>query len=188
MKSIPMLLLALAFTSGAATPKINWAPKSDRGFDQAMEQGKFVLQLFVQPRCPECGLFEKTALKDPDVAAMIEDHFVAIRSDVGKPEGKADAENYAVETFPTILFFNSRGQQIDAAMLKGATPTADFLKQLLDITSGKFAQQGTKGLLLTTGEAVRGATASTTTTWSKPDTSAKIAPPPLPDTSSQVPR
>jgi len=179
-----MLFLAiLAAAVGAAAPKIAWAPKSDRGFDQAMEQRRFVLQLFVKPKCPECALLERTALQDPDVVSLIGDRFVAIRSDLSRPDGKSDAENYGVETFPTLLFFNARGEQIDGASLVGPVGGSDLLQHLVNITSGKFGQETVKGQISTTGQAVVGASPSGTS-WSKPDTASKIAPPPLPDTAA----
>lgn len=177
-----ILALSLAAAASAAAPKIAWAPKSDKGFDQAMESRKFVMQVFVKPRCPECGLLEKAALKDEDVLTILADRFVAIRSDLSRPDGKADAENYGVEVFPTILFFDSKGALIEGATLQGTIPSEALLRQLLDITSGKGVQApGGSAQIHATGQAIQGA-APSGTGWSKPDTTAKIAPPPLPDT------
>ncbi len=182
MKSL-FFALSLAVVAGAAAPQITWAPKSDKGFDQAMESGKFVMQVFVKPRCPECGLLEKSALKDEDVRTLLSERFVAIRSDLARPDGKADAENYGVETFPTILFFNAKGAQIESATLQGTITTEKLLRQLLDIGSDKSGQGGGSSQIQATGQAVQGATPSGSG-WSRPDTTARIAPPPLPDTAA----
>ncbi|MCB9497291.1 MAG: thioredoxin family protein [Fibrobacteria bacterium] len=184
MKTIHLLVALLAVAATAAT-RVQWAPKSDKGFDQAMESGKFVLQLFVEPKCPECGLFEKTAFRDEDVLTLLESRFVSIRSNVATSEARADAENYGVETYPTVLFFNSKGEQIHEASLQGASTSAEFLRHLLDVTTGKFEKASIQSGVQATGTAVEGAK-PTSGGWSRPDTSASIEPPPLPDTASQA--
>lgn len=180
------ILLVLATTcaiAGAAAPRIDWAPKSDRGFDQAMEQRKFVLQVFVKPKCAECALLERTVFKDPDVLEFLAEKFVAIRSDVAKPDGRTDAENYGVEDFPTVLFFNAKGEQVEGATLTGQLGADEFLQHLVNVASGKFGQAAAPALIPATGQATT-ATAPSSSGWSRPDTTATIAPPPLPDTAA----
>lgn len=181
MKSL-ILALSLSCAASAAAPRVAWAPKSDKGFDQAMENGRFVMQVFVKPRCPECGLLEKSALKDEDVLTILSDRFVAIRSDLARADGRADAENYGVETFPTILFFTSKGAPIESATLDGTITSEILLRRLLEITSEKAPGTGASQIQAT-GQAVQGATPSGSG-WSRPDTSSRIAPPPLPDTAA----
>ena len=182
MRTLLVLATACAI-AGAAVPKISWAPKSDKGFDQAMEQRKFVLQVFVKPKCAECALLERTSLKDPDVLELIEERFVAIRSDLAKPDGRTDAENYGIETFPTILFFNAKGEQIEGATLAGQLGASEFLQHLVNVSTGKFEQAPAPALIPATGQATT-ATPPSTSGWSRPDTAATIAPPPLPDTAA----
>lgn len=178
------ILLACLLAGNAAAQKVAWSPKSDKGFDQAMEERKFVLEYFTKSRCTECALLERTLFKDPDIVDYLNERFVSIKSDIASPNGKTDAENYGVETYPSILFFNSRGEQIERATLVGVLGANEFLQHLLNVTAGKF-DPGTAATsqVLTTGKAVD-APVSQGTAWSKPDTSARIAPPPLPDTTT----
>lgn len=182
MRTLLVLATACAI-AGAAVPKISWAPKSDKGFDQAMEQRKFVLQVFVKPKCAECALLDRTVFKDPDVLEFLDEKFVAIRSDIARPDGRADAENYGVEVFPTILFFNAKGEQVEGATLTGQLGPSEFLQHVVNVSNGKFGQAPAPGLISATGQATT-ATAPSTSGWSRPDTSATIAPPPLPDTAA----
>lgn len=185
MKAAFFLLATILATGTASAQKIAWAPKSDKGFDQAMEQGKFVLQFFVKPKCAECALLERTVFKDPDVASYLGERFIAIRSDASTPNGKIDAENYGIETFPSILFFNSRGELIEHASVTGTLGANEFLQHILNVTSGKLdgAPAQAPGQVQATAKAVTAAPPPATT-WSKPDTTKKIAPPPLPDTTA----
>lgn len=178
-----LVLATVCAVAGAAAPRIDWAPKSDRGFDQAMEQRKFVLQVFVKPKCAECALLDRTAFKDPDVLEFLAEKFVAIRSDLARPDGRADAENYGIEVYPTVLFFNAKGEQIEGATLTGQLGSSEFLQHLVNVSNGKFGQAPGPALIQATGQATT-ATAPSTSGWSRPDTSATIAPPPLPDTAA----
>lgn len=178
-----LVLATLCTVVGAASPSISWAPKSDRGFDQAMEQSKFVLQVFVKPKCAECVVLDRTSFKDRDVLELLAEKFVAIRSDMAKTDGRTDAENYGIEVFPTILFFNAKGQQIESATLTGQLGADEFFQHLVNVSTGKFDRAAGPALISTTGQATT-ATAPSTSGWSRPDTSATIAPPPLPDTAA----
>lgn len=182
MRTLLVLAIACA-VAGAAAPKIEWAPKSDRGFDQAMEQRKFVLQVFVKPKCAECALLDRTVFRDPDVVEFLAEKFVSIRSDLARPDGRADAENYGIEVFPTVLFFNSRGEQVEGATLTGQLGPDEFLQHLVNVASGRFGQAPAPALIPATGQATT-ATAPSASGWSRPDTSATLAPPPLPDTAA----
>jgi len=177
------ILLATLLAGNAFAQKVTWAPKSDQGFDQAMEERRFILQFFVKPKCAECALLERTVFKDPDITSFIAERFIAIRSDYATPNGKNDAENYGIETFPTVLFYNSRGELIERATLAGSVGSDEFLQHILNVTAGKFQTQAVQDQISTTGQAVKTAPPSSTS-WSKPDTTAKIVPPPLPDTAS----
>lgn len=183
MKAAFILLVSL-IAGNAAAQKVVWSPKSDKGFDQAMEERKFVLQYFMKPKCTECALLDRTVFKDPDIVNYLEERFVSIRSDIGSANGKIDAENYGVETYPSILFFNSKGEQIERATMTGIIGPNEFLQHLLNVTTGKFEQAtAATSQIQATGKAVTEAVPQGTA-WSKPDTSAKIAPPPLPDTTA----
>lgn len=185
MKAAFILLATLLATGTASAQKVAWAPKSDKGFDQAMEQGRFVLQFFVKPKCAECALLERTVFKDPDVTSYLGERFVAIRSDASTPNGKIDAENYGIETFPSILFFNSRGELIEHASLTGTLSPNEFLQHILNVTSGKLGgtDNTSSGQIQATAKPVTAAPPPATA-WSRPDTTKKIAPPPLPDTTA----
>lgn len=182
MKAV-LILLATVLAGNAAAQKVAWAPKSDRGFDKAMEERRFVLQFFVKPKCAECALLDRTVFKDPDITTYLDEKFVAIRSDFATPSGRTDAENYGIETFPTIQFFNSRGELIDRATLVGPVDSNDFLKHILNVTAGVFSTPSGPSQITATGQAVKSAPPSNTA-WSKPDTTAKIVPPPIPDTAT----
>lgn len=185
MKAAFLLIATLLATGSASAQKIAWAPKSDKGFDQAMEQGRFVLQFFVRPKCADCALLERTVFKDPDITSYLGERFVAIRSDASTPNGRIDAENYGIETFPSILFFNSRGELIEHATVSGMLGSSEFLQHILNVTSGKFSEGAvaSTGQVQATAQAVA-APPPAATAWSKPDTTKTIAPPPLPDTTA----
>lgn len=176
------ILLAALLAGTASAQRIAWIPSSDKGFDQAMEEGRYVLQFFVKPKCAECALIERTVFKDPDVVDYLAERFVSIRCDKASPKGRLDAENYGIENFPSILFYNSRGVLIEHATLTGIVGSSEFLQHILNVTSGKFEQPAASTTQIqATGHAVKVEPARGTA-WSKPDTTATIVPPPLPDT------
>jgi thiol-disulfide isomerase/thioredoxin len=191
LSSLALSGLLLVTAAVAAPQQFRWAPTSDRGFDQAIENGKYIVQFFTEPRCAPCAKMERILMRDPEMASLVRQDFVAIRSDASLPEGAKDASNYGVEDFPTLLFFDRHGKQLEGATLQGVPDAAEIYQRFSDVSAGTFD----------IGKALPSTPSSGTslpiqlelaipasTGYSRPDTTRSIAPPPVPQDSSEAPR
>lgn len=175
-RTLGAALLALAGALTAAPPaKIAWTTSTDRGFDLARSGNRSIVQLFTKPRCTDCQKLEREIARDTALAGLIERGFIAIRSDAATPDGRSEAENAGVETWPTVLFFTPRGKPILAATLEAPFPIDTLRERLAAIAEGRFAPAAVPAAPTSAVPASSGG-------WSLPDTSRQIVAPPVPDT------
>lgn len=63
--------------------------------------------------CGPCKVLDATTFSDADTTAWAVKRFVPVRVDAEKGEGRKIASRYAVTSFPTILFLDADGNEID---------------------------------------------------------------------------
>lgn len=72
---------------------------------------------------------------DEKVGALMSKHFVSIKINAEKGEGKALTEKYGVHGFPTMLLVDPKGEEVDR--LVGYRPPDKFIADLKPILAGK---------------------------------------------------
>ncbi|MFN7990059.1 MAG: thioredoxin family protein [Thermoanaerobaculia bacterium] len=95
--------------------------------------------------CGPCKQLDRMTFADPAVGEWARKNVIAVKVDAEKGEGRRLAQRYAVRAFPTILFLDPSGNELDRisgvyppenfigagdAILAGRTALADALKKL----------------------------------------------------------
>jgi uncharacterized protein len=60
---------------------VNWFPWGEQAFDRARAEGKPVLMSIGYSTCHWCHVMERESFEDPEIAAFINQHFIAIKVD-----------------------------------------------------------------------------------------------------------
>jgi tetratricopeptide (TPR) repeat protein/thioredoxin-related protein len=81
--------------------------------------------------CGPCKLMDRTTFADPAVIAWTKANVVPARLDAERGEGRRVAIRHAVFSFPTVLFLDPDGNEIDR--LLGAFGPAEFRKAAPDV-------------------------------------------------------
>ena len=84
--------------------------------------------------CGPCKQLDRMTFADPAVGAWARKNVVAAKVDAEKGEGRRVAQRYAVRAFPTILFLDASGNELDR--ISGVFPPADFIKAAESILAG----------------------------------------------------
>lgn len=93
----------------AGTQAIDWQPWSDSVFDQAKEQGRFVLLDLGTVWCHWCHVMDEITYRDPKVIELIRSHYVPVRTDAdSRPELSNLYEDYGWPA--TIVFGPDKGE------------------------------------------------------------------------------
>ena len=115
--------------SSGSSP-VAWERNLARALTRASGEGKKVVMVdFYTDWCGWCKKLDETTLADPAVQASLR-QVVSVKLDAER-DGRADAERYGVEGFPTVLFLDSRGTEV--ARIPGYLPPGEFLEELNDI-------------------------------------------------------
>jgi uncharacterized protein len=90
--------------------EIQWRPWSDSIFNEAKQQGRFVLLDLGTGWCHWCHVMEEVTYTDPAVVDLIGSHYLAIRVDAdSRPDLANRYEDYG---WPATIVFNPDGSEI----------------------------------------------------------------------------
>jgi len=141
-----LVILALGLCSpalrsqDASSPAIRWEEWSDQIFERSRKEHKLVLLHLGAVWCHWCHVMEKMTYQDPDVAALVRKHFIAIHVD---QDARPDLSNrYEEYGWPATIMFDEKGKEI--VKRRGYIPPGPFVKLLeaviADPTPGPSAQ------------------------------------------------
>lgn len=85
--------------------------------------------------CGPCKLMDRTTFSDAAVGAFVKANFIPVKVDAEKGEGRRIAQRYMVTSFPTVLFLDSAGNEIDR--LTAVFPSEAFVTAGRNILAGK---------------------------------------------------
>ena len=108
-----------------------WQTYSEELLQQAKAENKIVILDFFADWCLACHELDEKTFSEKSVEAGLKD-FVKLRYDATKetPDFKILRQKYKIMGLPTVLFFNEKGDPIEALTLTQFENPADFLKRL----------------------------------------------------------
>jgi thiol:disulfide interchange protein len=114
-------------TSGASA--IAWESDFSVALSRASHEKKIVMLDFYTDWCGWCKRLDQTTLSDPRVQQTLH-QLVSIKLNADK-EGRAAAQRYRVEGYPTIVFVDGSGSEV--GRIPGYMDAGPFLAELEDI-------------------------------------------------------
>jgi thioredoxin-related protein len=136
MRPLLSLLLLLTAAAGITAAEIRFLQGTYAdAMARAKAEGKPVMIDFVTDWCRWCDTLDVRTYSDPKVAEYVNARVVPIKIDAEKGEGIEIAKRYGVQAYPTILFVDVGGAEIDR--LLGFLPPEPFLKGVDDYLNGR---------------------------------------------------
>lgn len=121
--------------SNGSRPSLTWEPYTPSKLNQAMREGKPVMLDFTADWCGVCKELEDGPFSDSGVIRAAE-RFTRLQvdgTDRNDPKMLAAVRKYDVKGFPTIIFFNSSGNEVRSARVTGFVNSAELIKLLESI-------------------------------------------------------
>jgi uncharacterized protein YyaL (SSP411 family) len=127
-------LLASFFLSTAEAgeaPGIDWQPWSDKVFEQAAAEHKFVLLDLGAGWCHWCHVMDQLTYSDPQVIKLLRQKYIAVRVDqAARPDLANRYEDYG---WPATIVFNAqRGEIVKRRGYIPPKPMASLLQAIID--------------------------------------------------------
>lgn len=132
---IAPLTLGIAPAHARKTPaptRIVWLDTLDAGLKQAKQSSRLVMVDFYTDWCGWCKKLDKDTYTDKQVL-QVSGKIVAVKLDAERG-GKAAAQKYGVQGFPTILFLGKDGEVF--GKIVGYLPGKDFSEQMKKFVQG----------------------------------------------------
>ncbi len=101
---------------------------------KAKKQNKILMIDFFTDWCKWCLELDRKVYTDKDVAEFSNKNQINWKIDAEKGEGIELAKKYAVNGFPTIVFVDGNGDEVDRIV--GYIPAKDFLKRIKEFNKG----------------------------------------------------
>jgi len=79
----------------------------------AANEGKLYFAKFSASWCAPCRLLEETTFADPTVVNYVSKNYIPVKVDIDNFDGIALKQRYNVQTIPTIIVFNSKGELLE---------------------------------------------------------------------------
>ena len=113
MRNLYIILFVFAITLVSAQASITFE-KSDFTtiLEKAEKENKLVFLDAFASWCGPCILMEKNVFTEPEVYTYYNQHFINARIDMEKGEGRELAKKYGVNTYPSYLFLNGKGEVV----------------------------------------------------------------------------
>lgn len=131
---ITLFIFALSFSVRAEEIKFEKGTFKEV-LGKAKSEQKILMIDFFTDWCKWCVELDKKVYTDKDVVEFANKNQINWKIDAEKGEGIELAKKYAVNGFPTIVFVDGNGDEVDRIV--GYMPAKDFLKRIKEFNEGK---------------------------------------------------
>lgn len=131
MKKLSILLAFLTFAGAwtSAQAEVHFKDVSFKEAQKLAAKGKKVIMVDLYTDwCGWCKRLDKDTYSKEDIGKYADDNFISLKVNAEKGEGVEIAKNGKVRGYPTILFFNEKGEEIHR--LVGYQAAADFMQTM----------------------------------------------------------
>ncbi len=111
----------------------------------AQQQNKIVMIDFITDWCKWCVETDRKVYTNSEVSAYANEHQINWKIDAEKGEGPDLAKKYGVKGYPTIVFANADGTEIDR--IYGFYPAEQFMTKMQDYNNGNNTYGAIKKML-----------------------------------------
>lgn len=129
---VSLLFLIFVFSSCQQAPtqgsKFPWKPYSKQALQDAIDHKKPVVIDFFAEWCPNCHELDRTVFSLPEIQVKLS-QVAALRMDVtdqDDPKIQNILQQYSIEGVPTIIFLDSKGQEIKDSRVIGLVTPQEF--------------------------------------------------------------
>lgn len=122
---------ALEKAKGIVFETGTWA----QALEKAKAEHKYIFMDCYTSWCGPCKMLAKNVFTDPDAAEFFNTHFVNVKYDMEKGEGKMLKEKFGVKAFPTLNFIDGEGELVHCTV--GAPDLAGLLAEGQAVLDGK---------------------------------------------------
>ena len=140
MKSLALLLTALAFITSPLLAEDTWLTDLPKALEQAKAQKKMVLLDFTgSDWCPPCKALHKTVLTSTEFSKFAKDNLVLVELDFPRSKEQTAelkaanqelSKKYAIRGYPTIIVLDADGKELFKKVGYGGTPAAEYVADL----------------------------------------------------------
>lgn len=92
---------------------------------KAKKENKMVFVDAYAAWCGPCRWMSANVFTDPAVGEYFNEHFVCMKMDMEKGEGRTYAREWGIRAYPTLLFFDAAGKELKRDM--GAKKAEPFI-------------------------------------------------------------
>ena len=139
IKVLLMLVMLTVSTTGygddEAAASIDWLKNIDTAKSQALKENKIIMVDVYTDWCHWCKELDKKVFTDKKVIDLSEKIVNLKLNAEDRGPGQMLARKYGVGSYPTILFINSKGEEVDR--IGGFLPAPRFALELQRIIAGK---------------------------------------------------
>jgi thioredoxin-related protein len=141
MKVAIVSLFALFLTSFAAAASKAWSADLDAAFKKAEKEDKNVLVEFTgSDWCPPCIMMNKKVFSKEEFTDSASDDFILVKIDIPKGDKALTERNqpllekYEVKGVPTVILFDSEGEEYSRFVASSYPTVEGFLAHLKEVT------------------------------------------------------
>jgi len=133
---LSLMFLIFAFSSCGQAPahqsEFLWKPYSKQALEDSVSHKIPVVIDFFAEWCPNCHELDREVFSLPEIQAKLA-QVTALRIDVTNqedPEVQRIAQEYGIEGVPTVIFLDSKGQEINNSRIIGFVTAQEFFQSL----------------------------------------------------------
>lgn len=132
---VAALLAAVLIASASVADGVRFQNLTvHKALARAEAEGKLVLLYYTTTWCAPCRVMEATTFEEPEVAAWVAEHTIALKLDGDVSRGRA--KRYDERQYPAVVYVDAEGNVVDRIV--GLVDGTGFLAFGKNVLSGNY--------------------------------------------------